>query len=621
LYRRQWKYLERDLGNKKVSGELKDIRSREKGALEKLADRRSDPSELISLDLSRRASELCAKLGKQIALLIGRDGKVTHVVLGTKDRVYLPNLGRYRLDSSRLRRLRMVVFLPDGQHHKKKLPREYYRSEISERPPSGVSRIDAPQIAPDLITDLEKLRLDGVLTVAVDAFGQPGSVSLACLVPLDVTHARSSLFSKGGALSHDVRFTHGKSVSSLDVDFQDVVAVLESGFKQSHEQGYDTSADRAILVGAYTGSKADADSSMAELAELARTANIVVADQFIQKRRSLDPKTVIGRGKVEEIVLQCLDLSVDILIFDRELNPAQLRSLGNLTDLKIIDRSMLILDIFSQRARSSEGRLQVELAQLKYSLPRLSEKDDSLSRLAGGIGGRGPGETKLEVGRRRARDRIAELERKIEKVSQQRGLRRERRQSRGVPVIAIVGYTNAGKSTLLNALTKGNVLAESKLFATLDTSSRRMRFPNEKEVIFVDTVGFIRELPKELINAFRATLEEVGEADLLLHVVDGTNNEMKNQISVVQRTLSDLGFADKPSILVLNKCDLLSPLEIKAINNSLEVLPLSATSRMGFPQLISEIQTNLLQVFTGQDPGGFVELESGIAEFVEESEV
>ncbi len=586
------------MGNKKVSGELKDLRSREKTALEKLAKRRSDPSELVSSDLARRASDLCAELGKQIALLIGRDGKVTHVVLGTKDRVYLPNLGRYRLDGSRLRRLRMVVFLPEGQHYSRKLPREYYRSQSSERPPSGLARIEAPQIAPDLITDLEKLRLDGVLTVAVGSRGDMGAVSLAYLVPLAGIPGGAG--SRKKSIHHDVLFTHAKSLAGLGIDFQDVVAVLESGFKASQEQGYDTSSDRAILVGAYTGTQADAESSMAELLELARTANIVVADTFIQKRRSLDPKTVIGRGKVEEIVLQCLDQSVDILIFDR-------------------DRSMLILDIFSQRAKSSEGRLQVELAQLKYSLPRLSEKDDSLSRLAGGIGGRGPGETKLEVGRRRARDRIADLEAKIEKVSRQRGLRRERRQTRGVPVIAIVGYTNAGKSTLLNALTKGDVFAESKLFATLDTSSRRMRFPNEKEVIFVDTVGFIRELPKELINAFRATLEEVGEADLLLHVVDGTNNEMKKQIEVVQRTLSDLGFADKPSILVLNKCDLLSALEIKAIGNSLDVVPVSATSRMGFPQLISEIQTSLLEVFTAQDPGGFLELDPGLFELAEES--
>ncbi|MCB0325037.1 MAG: GTPase HflX, partial [Bdellovibrionales bacterium] len=287
--------------------------------------------------------------------------------------------------------------------------------------------------------------------------------------------------------------------------------------------------------------------------------------------------------------------------------PGQLRSITRLTELRVIDRSMLILDIFAQRAKSSEGRLQVELAQLQYSLPRLTEKDTGLSRLTGGIGGRGPGETKLEIGRRRSRDRIAELEKKIEKLAQQRGLRRERRQSRGVPVVAIVGYTNAGKSTLLNALTKGDVLAESKLFATLDPSSRRMRFPNEKEVIFIDTVGFIRELPKELVIAFRATLEEVGEADLLLHVVDATNIEMRRQIEVVEETLTSLGYGEKPKLLVLNKTDLLSDVEVRSLVNTVGGLPVSAVSRIGLSELVLELQQELGRTFRGQDPGRFVE--------------
>jgi GTP-binding protein HflX len=269
---------------------------------------------------------------------------------------------------------------------------------------------------------------------------------------------------------------------------------------------------------------------------------------------------------------------------------------------------MLILDIFAQRAKSSEGRLQVELAQLKYSLPRLTERDTGLSRLSGGIGGRGPGETKLEVSRRRARDRIAELERRIDKVAEQRGLRRERRQSRGVPVVAIVGYTNAGKSTLLNALTKGDVLVENKLFATLDPSSRRMRFPNEKEVIFVDTVGFIRELPKELVAAFRATLEEVGEADLLVHVVDGSHIELRNQLEVVKETLASLGFGEKPRILVINKVDLLSELEAKSLVNTLGGLAVSALRRDGFQELIMRIQDELNRTFPGRDPGGFLDI-------------
>ncbi|MBP9838578.1 MAG: GTPase HflX, partial [Proteobacteria bacterium] len=317
-------------------------------------------------------------------------------------------------------------------------------------------------------------------------------------------------------------------------------------------------------------------------------------------------------GKIEELVLHCLDLGAELVIFDRELSPGQLRSVTNLTELKVLDRSMLILDIFAQRAKSSDGRLQVELAQLKYSLPRLTETDTGLSRLTGGIGGRGPGETKLEISRRRARDRVNDLEKRIQNISKQRDLRRERRQERGVPVVAIVGYTNAGKSTLLNALTKGEVLVENKLFATLDTSSRRMRFPNEKEVIFTDTVGFIRELPQELLAAFKATLEEVGEADVLIHLVDASNDEFKKQIDVVNATLDNLHFTDKPRLLVFNKTDLLSEIEVKGLAHGFECLMISAEKRIGFEPLIKRVQELLQETFKGQDPGRFTEIESEI---------
>ncbi|MCC6954628.1 MAG: GTPase HflX, partial [Deltaproteobacteria bacterium] len=240
------------------------------------------------------------------------------------------------------------------------------------------------------------------------------------------------------------------------------------------------------------------------------------------------------------------------------------------------------------------------------SLPRLTDKDTGLSRLTGGIGGRGPGETKLEISRRRARDRIADLERRIDKIASQRGVRRHLRQERGVPVVAIVGYTNSGKSTLLNALTRADVLVENKLFATLDPSSRRMRFPNDREVIFVDTVGFIRELPDELVNAFRATLEEVGEADLLVHLVDASNPDLRKQVDVVNGTLESLGFGSKPKVLVLNKIDLISDFEVQALQNALGAMSVSATRRVGFQDLVHRIQDELRDSFRGVDPGGFI---------------
>lgn len=594
-----------------ITGEIKGLKPAEKAELDRISQRRSRAQDLIDPDLARRASALCARLGSQLGLLIGRDGRIVSVVVGTKDRLYLPDLGRFRLDSARLRALRLVVFIPEVEPRLAELPRDITplrpeRERVRMRAGQTVLAFPFPQ---DFIADLEKLRLDAVMLVGVVAEGRPGPISLAYLELRELSR---------GGYERKVRFHFGRDLADVEVNFEDFVVNLEGQFVSAAPTATEVKSGKALLVGAYTGSLAQAQASMDELQELARTAGVGILDVVIQRRRTLDPRTVIGKGKLEELVLHSLDLGADLLLFDRELSPSQLRTITNLTELKVLDRSMLILDIFAQRAKSREGRLQVELAQLKYSLPRLTEKDSGLSRLTGGIGGRGPGETKLEIGRRRVRDRIADLESKIEKVADERQLRRSRRQARGVPVVAIVGYTNAGKSTLLNTLTKSDVLSEHKLFATLDPSSRRMRFPNEREVVFVDTVGFIRELPKELLNAFRATLEEVGEADLLLHIVDATSRELLPQIRVVNETLAGLGFAEKSKILVLNKCDLLSVPEAGSLVNAVavefpefkQVLRVSAVSREGIEKMLLVIQEKLIESFTGQDPGRFLELTS-----------
>ncbi|MCB0346803.1 MAG: GTPase HflX [Bdellovibrionales bacterium] len=598
-----------------ICGNTRDLKPRTKTELERLAQKRSAPSDVVDSTLAKRAAAAAAELGRMIGVLIGRDGRASHVVVGTRQRLYLPDLGRFRLDKAKLRRVRLVVFAPGADEQcMRQAPSELWirRDAKGETVDQSLnvgsdSRkfVLSPEVPLDLLTDLEKLRLDGLLYVAVSERGDLGPCSFA---HVEVLSTESPMAKASDANRHfGISFERAASLQKLDVDFALRIDELENRLAGDQRVSSESAkGDQVILIGAYTGSAEEARRNMDELRELARTAGLTVVDELMQRRTKLDPKTIIGSGKLEDITLHCLDRGVDLIVFDCELSPGQLRSITNATELRVVDRSMLIMDIFAQRAKTSEGRLQVELAQLKYSLPRLTERDSGLSRLTGGIGGRGPGETKLEISRRRTRQRIADLEKKIDSIAGQRTLRRSRRQQRGVPVVAIVGYTNAGKSTLLNALTNSEVLVESKLFATLDLASRRMRFPNEKEVIFVDTVGFIRELPKELVNAFRATLEEVGEADLLLHVADACDPELGQKIETVERTLSSLGFEDKPRCLVLNKVDELSEMELRPLLRRWQGLPISALNRDGFKDLISNIQTTLADSFDGADPGQFL---------------
>jgi GTP-binding protein HflX len=323
---------------------------------------------------------------------------------------------------------------------------------------------------------------------------------------------------------------------------------------------------------------------------------------MLQGRKEIDPRTVVGEGKLQEILVRSMALEADLLVFDRDLSPSQARHVGEATSLRIIDRTQLILDIFAQRAKSADGKLQVELAQLKYRLPRLVGRDDSLSRLAGGIGGRGPGETKLEIDRRRVRERISHLEDRIDRLSADRATRRRQRNRAGVPVISIVGYTNAGKSTLLNALTDSQVLAENILFATLDPTSRRLRFPRDREVVITDTVGFIRDLPRDLVAAFRATLEELEEADLLLHVVDASDPRHPAQARSVEAILSSLDLESTPRLLVFNKMDR-NPDAARALAHREGGVAVSATTREGFPELLARCEEVLWRRGRVQAPG------------------
>ena len=348
----------------------------------------------------------------------------------------------------------------------------------------------------------------------------------------------------------------------------------------------------------HTRARATAEESLQELEALAETAGAVVLDRILQWRPAPDPAFFVGRGKAEELRLRVADRALDFLVFDEELSPGQQRNLENKAGCKVLDRTQLILDIFARRARTREGKLQVELAQLTYLLPRLSGKGTTLSRLGGGIGTRGPGETKLEMDRRCIRNRIATLRREIDRVRAQRTQQRTKRQGIPLPVVSLVGYTNAGKSTLFNALTRAGALESSQLFATLDPLVRKLVLPNRLEIVLSDTVGFVRKLPHDLVAAFRATLEEVLEADLLLHVIDVSNPHWREQARAVEEVLQELNVLNTPTLAVYNKSDLLDPVhrhEAEPGQDSAWIGPalVSARTHAGLPRLVQRIMDEL----------------------------
>ena len=478
-------------------------------------------------------------------MLLSRKGEVEHVIVGDAHKLELPDIGRARAGQVRLRGLRLV------------------HTHLRDEP-----------LTKDDLTDLALLRLDLVAEIQALDDGLPGAMQLAYLLP---ENPNGQLWKVEDAPSvHELEFDFGAEIRALEEQLAATVNAREVG-----------TGEKAILVGVSVGgSRSRAESSLRELEELAATAGVQVLDTTLQMRKEHDPKYLIGRGKLEEIVLKSMQLGATMIVFDKDLQPSQARHIAEATSLKILDRTQLILDIFAQRAQSAEGKLQVELAQLKYMMPRLTRADPGLSRLAGGLGGRGPGETKLETDRRRVRDRINFLERKIDALSASRSVRRKERNRRGLPVISIVGYTNAGKSTLLNALTQSEVLAENKLFATLDPTSRRLRFPEDREVIITDTVGFIRDLPKDLVAAFRATLEELEEADLLLHVVDVSDPERDEHIAAVEKILDGLGLEQTPRILVFNKADKLGREAGDGGAHLHDAQLVSAVTRAGFDRLL-----------------------------------
>ncbi len=540
-------------------------------SLEKLYRRRVPPQSIITPELSQELAYLSHQINRQVGVLINRKGDIDFVVVGTYNRIEIPELHGYRDHQARLKGLRFI-----------------HTHLVKKNQSSGLDQDD--------LIDLAFLRLDLIGAQEVYEDGRVGRIHIAHILP------SREFFS--ASLDDETKglFYFFKPVYPWDLkeNFLELIRTLEEEFERvSGAKAFHEREDRAILIFVREPGDLDWENKLAELKELARTAGVKVVGEVVQRRAQIDPRYVIGKGKLLEVLIECLRKRANLLIFDRELTPSQVRALNEATDLRVIDRTQLILDIFAQRAKSREGKIQVEIAQLRYALPRLRAKDDAFSRLTGGIGGRGPGETKLEVDRHRIRDRIARLKEELESISEERALRRKRRKKLNFKVVALIGYTNAGKTTLLNRLSHSNYLAEDKLFATLDPVTKAVRTPNGNVFLLTDTVGFIRDLPEELKKAFKATLEELYSADLLLHVVDASSPDLENQIKSVEAILEEMDLSRMPRIVAFNKVDLIDDLDpfqqatVRSLMEELDGVPISALKGFNLELLLKRIEENL----------------------------
>jgi GTPase len=512
--------------------------------------------ELITVELAKYLAAVSTELNRQIGVMISRKGSVTHVIIGDSRSVFLPPLEDYPLGRRPLRGLRFI------------------HTHLNNEP-----------LNQDDLTDLALLRFDIVAAIGLQD-GQPSALHIAHLDGHD--HKKPFRVLPPEDI-YDIQFDFEAFVRDFEQEVEKTRAV-ETGMRAS---GGASAKEKAILVSVAVKSRYDQEDSVAELQELALSSDVMVLDAVIQRPKEINPRYLMGEGKIKELVITAMNKGATLLIFDQDLSPSQIKAIGEITELKVIDRSQLILDIFARRAHSRDGKVQVELAQLKYRLPRLTGKGSAMSRLMGGIGGRGPGEMKLEIDRRRVRDRINLLEKELKHLGEARRQRKSRRVAKEIPIVSIIGYTNAGKSTLLNAMTKSETFVEDKLFATLDTASRRLRFPREREVVITDTVGFIRDLPKDLMSAFRATLEELEDADLLLHVVDASSPRFEQHIASVEKVLLDLNLLDKKRLLVFNKIDRLSAEETGTVPGRFHAIPISARNKKTFGPLLAAMERDL----------------------------
>lgn len=543
---------------REIKGNIKGIRDSVIAELQKLYDMQSP--QLVSQELAVKLADITEYINREISVYITRSGQIIEIAVGDNATVELPSFSGRR-GAGRLSGIRCIHTHPGGNP---------YLSGVDISALKN-NKYDAMVAIGVLSPDFTKSELTFGLITGIDS---NENYTAECYGPYSIEDAEN-------------------------INFVNTVSTIERILdKQTGTASLQVMSERAILIGMEWGrndSLWTVDDSLEELKQLADTAGATVIKKFIQKRPKPDPAFFIGRGKVQELALYAQQENIDLCIFDDELSPAQQRNIESVMGIRILDRTALILDIFAQRARTNEGKLQVELAQLQYTLPRIMGKGLMLSRLGGGIGTRGPGETKLEVDRRRIRDRIAFIKDQIEKVKAVRTLHRSKRKKNNVFEVSLVGYTNAGKSTLLNTLTNSDIYAKDQLFATLDPTTRQLTLPNKQEIIITDTVGFIQRLPHQLIAAFRSTLEVVTEADLLVHVIDVSHELYKEQAAAVHEVLKEIGAETKPVITGYNKIDKLPPDSKLADRLALEedTVCISAAKKLNLETLQQMIESHL----------------------------
>ncbi len=534
---------------KKLFGNTSGLRKTQLKSIENLYTFTTPSEYIINPEIALLLVKLSHEIKRQIGVLIARNGKVIYVILGDAHKVVIPVTSGYMAIPGRLKGLRLV--------------HTHLKNEA---------------LTQDDLTDLALLRLDYITAICITGDGKPGAVYSGHILP-DVD-------------SVPYQIIENSTVDRLNIDCLTQILALESELARKNSlYKPDSGTENAFLINATTLNPKEAWASMDELKELCKTSHINVIGTAVQRRKTIDSKFVVGKGKLASLIISAIQKYASMLVFDRELSASQIRSITDFVEIKVIDRTQLILDIFAKQAKSREGKFQVELAQMEYLLPRLISKNTAMSRLTGGIGGRGPGETKLELNRRRVRDRINKLKKEIVKIHKQRKQQKSRRNKRNLPVISIVGYTNAGKSTLLNTLTQSKIIAANRLFATLDPSSRRLRFPKDTEVIITDTVGFIQNLPKELMQAFHATLEELSDADVILHVIDISNPRYRQQKESVEKILKDLKLNTTPTLLIFNKID---RIELETFDDQWllnQGLPVCATQKQTLKPVIEKLES------------------------------